>query len=112
MDMIGRSLPLALVVLLSSPWPAFPVDKAAPELEMGNGRFPGYSTLAAGPWQPRLLPGRNEFTFSMYGCPGSLDELKQLVSVMRERGLGNGFDPGPAAFASSRPLFEYLATVG
>ena len=43
----------------------------------------------------------------MYGCPGSLDELKQLVSVMQERALGNGFDPGPAAFASSRPVFEY-----
>ena len=48
----------------------------------------------------------------MYGCPGSLDELKQLVGVMREKGLGNGFDPGPTARASSRQVFEYLATVG
>jgi hypothetical protein len=68
--------------------------------------------MAAGRWQLRPLPGRQEFTFTMYGCPGNLDELKQLVNVMREKGLGNGFDPAPAARASSRPLLEYLATVG
>jgi hypothetical protein len=48
----------------------------------------------------------------MYGCPGRVEELKELVAVMKEKGLGNGFDPGPPARASSRPLFEYLATVG
>src|ERR1035441_9420767 len=26
--------------------------------------------------------------------------------------LGNGFDPGPPARAASKPLFDYLATVG
>jgi len=31
---------------------------------------------------------------------------------MQEKGLGNGFDPGPFGGATSRPLFEYLATVG
>ena len=71
-----------------------------------------YHTLAAGPWQVRLLPGREEFTFTMYGHPGELERLKELVAVMRECGLGNGFDPGPAARAASRPLLEYLATVG
>ena len=71
-----------------------------------------YAELASGAWQVRLLPGHKEFTFSMYGCPGELGRLKQLVAVMKQRGLGNGFDPGPAAKASSRPLFEYLATVG
>jgi hypothetical protein len=104
-------LVLAWLVLLSSP-AAFAGDKAAPHPGTGDGCFPEYSALAGGPWQPRLLPGCHEFTFSMYGCPGNVDELKQLVGVMRERGLGNGFDPGPAARASSRPLFEYLATVG
>ena len=71
-----------------------------------------YGQLASGPWQLRLLPGHNQFTFSMYGCPGNLGSLKQLVAVMKKRGLGNGFDPGPPAKAASRPLFEYLATVG
>ena len=31
---------------------------------------------------------------------------------MRQQNLGNGFDPGPAARAASKPLFDYLATVG
>lgn len=110
--MIRLRLILAWLALLSSPWPALAGDKAAPHPGPGNGCFPEYSALAGGPWQPRLLLGRHEFTFSMYGCPGNVDDLKQLVGVMRERGLGNGFDPGPAARASSRPLFEYLATVG
>ena len=61
---------------------------------------------------PRLLPGQSAFAFTLYGCPGTVDELKQLVAVMREKHLGSGFDPGPAAVAASRPLIEYLATVG
>jgi hypothetical protein len=61
---------------------------------------------------PRLLPGQNDFAFTLYGCPDNVPQLKEVVAVMRERGLGNGFDPGPAAVASSRPLLEYLATVG
>jgi len=102
---------LAGLVLLSSPL-ALAGDKSAPHPDTSNGCYPEYLSLAAGPWQPRLLPGCHGFTFSMYGCPGNVDELRQLVGVMQERGLGNGFDPGPAARASSRPLFEYLATVG
>ena len=70
-----------------------------------------YQTLTAGPWQERLLPGCEEFTFAMYGHPGELERLKELVAVMREHGLGNGFDPGPAARAASGPLLQYLATV-
>ena len=61
---------------------------------------------------PQLLPGQQGFVFTMYGSPGDLPELQELVAVMKERGLGNGFDPGPAARAASRPLFEYLATIG
>ena len=60
----------------------------------------------------RLLPGQDEFVFSMYSCPGDVEGLKKLVGVMKEKGLGNGFDPGPSARASSRPLFEVLAAVG
>ncbi len=61
---------------------------------------------------PRLLPGQSGFVFTLYGCPDQLDSLKEVVAVMRDRHVGNGFDPGPSAVASSRPLFEYLATVG
>jgi hypothetical protein len=74
--------------------------------------FPDYASVATGSWQVRLLPGQQSVTFSMYGSPGELEKLRELVSVMREQNLGNGFDPGPAARASSKPLFEYLATVG
>ena len=59
-----------------------------------------------------LLPGQDAFAFTLYGCPDNLSLLKQLVAVMREKHLGAGFDPGPAAVAASRPLIEYLATVG
>lgn len=75
-------------------------------------RFPTHQELSSGPWRLQLLPGCQQFTFTMYGCPGNVEELKQLVAVMQQRGLGNGFDPGPTSKASSRPLFEYLATVG
>jgi hypothetical protein len=36
------------------------------------------------------LPGHPEFVFTMYGAPGELEPLKQLVQVMREQRLGNG----------------------
>ena len=61
---------------------------------------------------PRLLSGQKDFVFTLYGAPGNVAELKEVVAVMREKHLGNGFDPGPAAVASSRPVLEYLATVG
>ncbi len=84
-------------------------DSAA---DSADRRFPTHEELNSGPWRVRLLPGSREFTFTMYGCPGNVHELKQLVAVMQQRGLGNGFDPGPTAKVASRPLFEYLATVG
>jgi len=59
-----------------------------------------------------LLPGQPEFVFSMYGAPGDLEQLKQLVAVMREKKLGNGFDPGPGPHPNSKPVVDYLATVG
>ncbi len=57
--------------------------------------LPDFRTLAEGPQQVRLLPGQHEFVFRMYGAPGDLETLRQLVGVMRERRIGNGFDPGP-----------------
>jgi hypothetical protein len=74
--------------------------------------FPKYEALATGPWQVRLFPGQRDVVFTMYGTPGDVDGLKQLVEKMRQKHLGNGFDPGPTAQAASKPLFDYLATVG
>ena len=74
--------------------------------------FPKYDSLACSPWQVRLLPGQRDVVFSMYGTPGEVETLRQLIAVMREQNLGNGFDPGPASRAASKPLFEQLATVG
>jgi len=71
-----------------------------------------YVRPAPDAWRVRLLPGQDDFVFTLYGCPGQLEPLKELVEVMRKEGLGNGFDPGPFGGASSKPLFEYLATVG
>ena len=76
------------------------------------GSFPNYRSLTNSPHQLRLLPGQREFVFTLYGAPGELDSLKRVVSVMRERGLGNGFDPGPTPRPSTKPIFDYLATVG
>jgi len=63
--------------------------------------FPDFRTLAEGPQQVRLLPGQHEFVFSMYGAPGDLETLRQLVGVMRERRIGNGLDPGPGTGPTS-----------
>ena len=75
-------------------------------------RFPDYRTLANGPWQPVLLPGQRGFVFTMYGAPSDLNSLRRVVTIMREKDLGNGFDPGPAARAINKPLFDYLASIG
>ena len=63
-------------------------------------------------FQVQLLPGQHEVVFSLYGAPGEMDKLRQLVQVMREQKLGNGFDPGPSPNSNTKPLFDYLATVG
>jgi len=74
--------------------------------------FQKFETLSAGVWQVRLFPGQRDVVFTMYGAPGDVAGLRQMVAAMRRENLGNGFDPGPAARAGSRPLFDYLATVG
>jgi hypothetical protein len=74
--------------------------------------FPGFQTLSRGAQQVRLLPGQHTFIFSMYGAPGELEPLRQLVAVMRARHLGNGFDPLTGMGPHAKPLFDYLATVG
>ena len=74
--------------------------------------FPDYSVLARSVLQPVLLSGQRGFVFTMYGAPGDLDALRRAVSVMQEKDLGNGFDPGPAAKGVNKPVFDYLATIG
>jgi len=63
-------------------------------------------------FQVRPLPGHPQFVFTMYGTPGELGVLKQLVAAMKENGLGNGFDPGPTPGPNTRAMFEYLAEIG
>ncbi len=74
--------------------------------------FPAFELLAAGPQRAQLLPGQRNAVFSMYGAPGDLATLKQLVEVMRAQKLGNGFDPGPGPQPSAKPIFDYLAEIG
>lgn len=74
--------------------------------------FPSYADLTAGVWAPRMLPGQALSVFTLYGTPGNPATLRELIEVMRERGLGNGFDPGPAARAPSKPLFACIAEAG
>lgn len=62
--------------------------------------------------QLRLLPGEDKVAFTIYGAPGSVDEVRSLVEFMRENELGRGFDPGPAAVAASAPVIEYLSSIG
>lgn len=58
---------------------------------------------------PRLLTGQSSFVFSLYGSPGEVSELKSLIAVMKQKGLGGGFDPGPGAGAQSAKLLEAIA---
>src|SRR5690348_11907039 len=75
-------------------------------------QFPPYRSLSNGPWPPVLLPGQRQCVFTMYGAPSQIDSLRRVVALMQEKDLGNGFDPGPAARAANKPIFDYLATVG
>jgi hypothetical protein len=63
-------------------------------------------------FQPRFLPGHAEFIFTMYGTPGDVASLNQLVRLMRQEQLGNGFDPGPAPVPSQKALFDYFSNLG
>jgi hypothetical protein len=60
-------------------------------------------------WQVQLLPGQTNRVFSLYGCPGNLEEAKGLIKRMQDLGLGNGFDPGPATVAANADFYQYFA---
>ena len=62
-------------------------------------------------WQVKLLPGQRGRVFTLYGCPGNPDEVKRLIATMKEKGLGNGFDPGPTAVAANSALYRYFAEI-
>jgi len=61
--------------------------------EGGIISFAEYSKLTNSPRRTRPLGKHNEFVFAMYGCPDQLKPLKELVRVIQEKGLGNGY-PG------------------
>lgn len=77
-----------------------------------NKQLPSYEKLNDSEMQNLLLPNTNEFVFSMYGIPHNVGQLKELVEVMKKKGLGNGFDPGPMVRRSHQDLYSYLSTVG
>ena len=94
--------PILLLALLLTPLASVHAADDGPS-------FPGFDTLAGGVHQVRLLPGVGQFVFSLYGAPGDLATVRQLVDVLRDRQLGNGFDPGPGPSLQSRPVLDFLA---
>ena len=78
--------------------------------DASNGMV-GFNAPIPASFQLRLLPGASSFVFSMYGTPGELGSLKQLVQVMQDQSLGNGFDAGPTPRRNAKPLFDYLAAI-
>ncbi len=75
-------------------------------------RWPRWDELNQGPHQVRLLPGTSQFIFSLYGVPGDAQQVRELVDLLRDRNLANGFDPGPGASASQTAVLDYLAANG
>ena len=63
-------------------------------------------------FQVKPLPGQSACVFTIYGAPAEIEPLKQLVQVMQDQQLGNGFDPGPTPNPATKPVFDYLASVG
>ncbi len=62
-------------------------------------------------WQLELLTGQTGRVFTLYGCPGNLEEVKRLIARMQAIGLGNGFDPGPTTVAANAALYRYFAEI-
>ncbi len=75
-------------------------------------RSSSYDALSRGPMRVRQLPGHDSFTFTMYGCPGPLEDLQALVETMKRESLGNGFDPGPGVGPANQKQYDYLRKLG
>ena len=74
MKMLSTLFALATIVPLASP--ALTADVSEPS-------FPDYDQLTSESLRIRLLPGTDSFTFSIYGCPTGLDDIKALVATMK-----------------------------
>ena len=96
---------LVVALLIAIPLDFLCADDAKPS------DAPGFKFSIPSNLQLRLLPGARSFVFSMYGVPGDLTSLKQIVRVMRDQSLGNGFDAGPTPHRPARPQFDFLATI-
>lgn len=46
--------------------------------------------------KPTLLPGASNFTMTIYGAPSAPADLEALIQFMKNAGMGQGLDPGPA----------------
>ena len=103
---------ILLVLAASLIVPLAAMGGGEPDTKHGPAKSAGFTAPVSTNFQVRLLPGQREFVFSMYGAPGELGPLKQLVGVMRDQHLGNGIDPGPGPNPGSKPIFDYLATIG
>lgn len=71
-----------------------------------------YPSMTNGPQRVQLLPGQDGVVFTLYGAPGELAPLKEVVEVMRREHLGNGFDPGPGLSPNTPAINSYLTTLG
>src|SRR5215471_11850788 len=62
-------------------------DSPSAKPSQAAATFPAFDLLANGPQQMRLLPGQSNVVFTMYGAPGELDKMRQVIAVMREQKL-------------------------
>ena len=86
---------LALAASLLVPLAA--MGAGEPDAKHGRAKSAGFTAPVSTNFQVRLLSGQREFVFSMYGAPGELGPLKQLVGVMREQQLGSTILPEPCS---------------
>ena len=92
--------------------PAGPAGAKSAAANNGQRTSVGFTAPLPARFQVQPLPGHPTFVFTLYGVPAELEPLKQLVRVMRDQSLGNGFDPGPTPRPNAKPIFDYLARVG
>ena len=65
----------AVISLLSCVMSLLAADAVAAAETLSPGEYPSYDALSGGPWQVRLLPGHDEFTFTMQGSGIAHDDL-------------------------------------
>lgn len=85
--------------------------QSRPTVKENGTPLPTYAQLQR-VFEPILIPGQNRCLFTIYGAPSDVETLKQLVSVMKSKPLGIGFDPGPRPTPNSSELNDYLGQLG